>query len=507
MVFNRLKKTADQVSDQDVEAGLNKFLRNYEISIDSLVATLLEYPDARTRQRVYANFYNDPSTLDSLKWDFLNSFLDYLEKEELENAYDWMELFFTYDSKHPLVERQKIKQEEFWLEKLNKIKNTPEEDYAYSSDCEKPFSSLLQKKFIGAMLSRWIVEMSLEFLDKHKRRIKVNSSQKVKGRSVKDWLNQVRKLVPITRYENGSQKRLQKLLMERCDDGTYKFEIADALAYLDNQADQFIEWLIELTPLQSWDWVQPKGIDKSIEYIDSLDLENKKAVVGSLLENSYKKEEWISAIIKKLFMPFVAKMTERNSDSWYKLVADPLGEELASETLMEMLAESASVPKVVEESEAQLNIDPEETPMLHAYLDYLSPTELAGMANFMSKIENNMGMNTRSILKLAEKVVFSFTEFFEGELDAMEKELLSYAQQLILQKFDFLTADLVQQEFDQPENIKAVREELEEGYKKEYAYDFFKVGLQSLVFLERKMPTWSNRRISSECSAVAESRT
>ena len=99
--FNRLKKTADQVSDQDVEAGLNKFLRNYEISIDSLVATLLEYPDARTRQRVYANFYNDPSTLDSLKWDFLNSFLDYLEKEELENAYDWMELFFTYDSKHP----------------------------------------------------------------------------------------------------------------------------------------------------------------------------------------------------------------------------------------------------------------------------------------------------------------------------------------------------------------------------------------------------------------------
>ena len=60
--------------------------------------------------------------------------------------------------------------------------------------------------------------------------------------------------------------------------------------------------------------------------------------------------------------------------------------------------------------------------MLHAYLDYLSPTELAGMANFMSKIENNMGMNTRSILKLAEKVVFSFTEFFEGELDAMEKE-------------------------------------------------------------------------------------
>ena len=64
--FNRLKKTADQVSEQDVEAGLNKFLRNYEISIDSLVATLLEYPDARTRQRVYANF-NDPSTLDSLK--------------------------------------------------------------------------------------------------------------------------------------------------------------------------------------------------------------------------------------------------------------------------------------------------------------------------------------------------------------------------------------------------------------------------------------------------------
>ena len=53
-------------------------------------------------------------------------------------------------------------------------------------------------------------------------------------------LNKVSQLVPITRYENGSQKRLQKLLMERCDDGTYKFEIADALAYLDNQADQFI---------------------------------------------------------------------------------------------------------------------------------------------------------------------------------------------------------------------------------------------------------------------------
>ena len=67
---------------------------------------------------------------------FSKQLLDYLEKEELENAYDWMELFFTYDSKHPLVERQKIKQEEFWLEKLNKIKNTPEEDYAYSSDCE-----------------------------------------------------------------------------------------------------------------------------------------------------------------------------------------------------------------------------------------------------------------------------------------------------------------------------------------------------------------------------------
>ena len=132
-----------------------------------------------------------------------------------------------------------------------------------------------------------------------------------------------------------------------------------------------------MTPLQSWDWVQPKGIDKSIEYIDSLDLENKKAVSVVCLENSYKKEEWISAIIKKLFMPFVAKMTERNSDSWYKLVADPLGEELASETLMEMLAESASVPKVVEESEVQLNIDPEETPMLHAYLDYLSPYRIS----------------------------------------------------------------------------------------------------------------------------------
>ncbi|MEE2924157.1 MAG: hypothetical protein VX619_05190 [bacterium] len=483
--FNRLKKTADQVSEQDVEEGLNQFLRNYEISIDSLVATLLEYPDARTRQRVYANFYNDPSTLDSLKWDFLNSFLDYLEKEELENAYDWMELFFTYDSKHPLVERQKIKQEEFWLEKLNKIQNTPEEEFHYSSDCEKPFSSLLQKKFIGAMLSRWIVEMSLEFLDKQQRRIKVNSSQQVKGRSAKDWLNKVRQLVPITRYENGSQKRLEKLLMERCDDGTYKFEMADALSYLDNNADQFIEWLIELTPLQSWDWVQPKGIDRSIEYIDSLDLESKEAVVSSLLENTDKKDEWISTIIKKLFMPFVAKMTDRNSDSWYKLVTDPLGEDLASEKLMEMLAESASAPKMKEEPETVLDIDPEETPLLHAYLDYLSPTELAGMANFMSKIESNMGMNTRSILKLAEKVVFSFTEFFEGELDAMEEEILSYAQQLILQKFDFLTADLVQQEFDQPENIKAVREELEEGYKKEYAYDFFKVGLQSLVFRKK----------------------
>ena len=100
--FNRLKKTADQVTEQDVEVGLTQFLRNYEISIDSLVATLLEYPDARTRQRVYANFYNDPSTLYSLKWDFLNSFLDYLEEEELENAYDWMELFFTYDSKNTL---------------------------------------------------------------------------------------------------------------------------------------------------------------------------------------------------------------------------------------------------------------------------------------------------------------------------------------------------------------------------------------------------------------------
>ena len=184
-------------------------------------------------------------------------------------------------------------------------------------------------------------------------------------------------------------------------------------------------------------------------------------------------------------MPFVAKMTDRNSDSWYKLVNDPLGEELASEKLMEMLAESASAPKITEEPETVLDIDPEETPLLHAYLDYLSPTELAGMANFMSKIENNMGMNTRSILKLAEKVVFRFTEFFEGELDAMEEELLSYAQQLILQKFDFLTADLVQQEFDQPENIKVVREELEEGYKKEYAYDFFKVGLQSLVFRKK----------------------
>ena len=38
------------------------------------------------------------------------------------------------------------------------------------------------------MLSRWIVEMSLEFLDKHKQKIKVNSAQKVKGRSAKDWL-------------------------------------------------------------------------------------------------------------------------------------------------------------------------------------------------------------------------------------------------------------------------------------------------------------------------------
>ena len=41
--FNRLKKTADQVTERDV-VGLTQFLRNYEISIDSLVATLLEYP-------------------------------------------------------------------------------------------------------------------------------------------------------------------------------------------------------------------------------------------------------------------------------------------------------------------------------------------------------------------------------------------------------------------------------------------------------------------------------
>ena len=59
------------------------------------------------------------------------------------------------------------------------------------------------------------------------------------------------------------------------------------------------EWLIELTPLQA-DWVQPKGIDRSIEYIDSLDLENKRAVVGSLLENTYKKEEVDQCHYKKI---------------------------------------------------------------------------------------------------------------------------------------------------------------------------------------------------------------
>ena len=204
-------------------------------------------------------------------------------------------------------------------------------------------------------------------------------------------------------------------------------------------------------------------------------------------------------------MPFVAKMTDRNSDSWHKLVTDPLGEELASEKLMEMLTESAAAPKVTEEVRAILDIDPEETPLLHAYIDYLNEAELAAMANFMSKIEKNMGMNTRSITKLAEKVIYSFTEFFEGELDAMEEEILAYARQIILQKFDFLTADLVQQEFDQPENIKTVREELEEGYKREYAYDFFKVGLQSMVFRkkdanmeqqENQFRTFCRRRIS-----------
>ena len=106
-------------------------------------------------------------------------------------------------------------------------------------------------------------------------------------------------------------------------------------------------------------------------------------------------------------------------------------------------------------------------------------------------------------MKLAEKVIYSFTEFFEGELDAMEEEILSYAQQIILQKFDFLTADLVQQEFDQPENIKVVREELKKDIKENMHMTSSKSDYKAW-FLERKMPTWSNKKISLECSAVAE---
>ena len=64
------------------------------------------------------------------------------------------------------------------------------------------------------MLSRWIVEMSLEFLDNHKRKIKVNSSQQVKVRSAKDWLNKVRQLVPSHATKMDLKKRLQKILIE-----------------------------------------------------------------------------------------------------------------------------------------------------------------------------------------------------------------------------------------------------------------------------------------------------
>ena len=100
--------------------------------------------------------------------------------------------------------------------KNSRKSKTPEEEFHYSLDCET-ILFLASKKFIGAMLSRWIVEMSLEFwiTINGESRLIASTGQSSKRKRL---VEQVRQLVPITRYENGSQKRLQKILMERCDD-------------------------------------------------------------------------------------------------------------------------------------------------------------------------------------------------------------------------------------------------------------------------------------------------
>ena len=246
-----------------------------------------------------------------------------------------------------------------------------------------------------------------------------------------------------------------------------------------NNSQEFIDWVITITKLDTWSLIKGKGIDHAITMIDDLDDKHKLSLLTELLHSRISKADIIKIISDNIVAPAMRKLTTRDSQTWTNFLSQKSLElECASE--LQRIYENIS-SESESDSILRLNISSEVTPLFNDYVSYLSSAELSNLDIFISKLQKNMGMKADHIYRLAEEAILNVNGFFESELDMLENELLKYAQEIIVQKLDFLTADMVQQEFSSPENVKLVRQELEQGYRKKHAFEFFKVGLHNII--------------------------
>lgn len=476
---DQLEDLGNKITEQEVNDDIQGFIKDYEVSTENLIDTLIDFPDSKTRHRVYSNFYNDPSWINELKYSFIESFFTYIEEEDLDNAAEWIELFFTQNPQHYLFEKQAIKQTEFWTTKLEDIRQKSNNQFRFRSDNAEPFSSLFQQSFISLLLSRWMAEMSLEFIDNNKRKIGKMNSFTTKVFKVSDWLNLVRSHVLIKRYVNGTKKRFEDELRIRCDANRYNFTPLEALSFLMNNSQAFIDWAITITKLETWTLMKGEGIDRATTMIDDLDNSQKRNVLTAILHRQLSKIDMIKMMIDSVVTPSMRKVTVRDSQTWINF----LGQQNLELDCTEKLNQIYQNVTLESESKSisELKINPNLNPLFNDYISYLNSVELSNLDTFVSKLQKNMGMKRDHIYNLAEETIKSINNFFKNELNILENELLQYAQQIIVQKFDFLTADMVQQEFSSSENVKLVKQELEDSYRKKYAFEFFKVGLHNII--------------------------
>lgn len=490
--YGRFEELANSIDEDEVQRGLESFLKNYKISMTRFLNTLINFPDPLTRQRIYSNFYNDVDYLNELKAGFLNNFLRYIEEEDLENATKWIEFFFTQSPEHELYQLQAAKQDEFWLATLNQIKSMNDDEFVFRSDKSEPYSSLLQKEFIAVLLSRWIVDMSLEFIDKNKRKVAKSNPSDEQTIKISDWFEAIRRHASIKRYENGAKNRLQDKLSSRCSSGSYNFSPNQALYFLMNNIDDFIKWLCSLTNLDSWKLISSSGIDQAVQLIDQLDSEIKHRLLTELLNKNISKIEIIKTISDNSIAPAMRHLTSRTSQAWSEFVALPVLEIEGREELESILQKIIS--KKQSSKEEEIEIDAKATPLFYEYINYLSHSQTKDIAYFIDKIQKNLGMKSSKIHMLAEESIERFTCFFRSELESLEDELLEFARNIIVQKFDFLTADMVQQEFSAKENVILVKRNLEDNYIKDNAFDFFKFGLKGILFKDSDNNTENQKK-------------